>query len=97
MTTEQTQAQPETRPSEVRSDALLAKLRVYEDALQEIASKRVYDGWIDRIDQYKSGYADARRRDVKTAKDALANAPGEGRGIPRTLDPIVGSSSEGTE
>ena len=23
------------------------------------------------------------------------NAPGEGRGIPRTLDPIVGSSSEG--
>jgi len=26
-----------------------------------------------------------------------SNAPGEGRGIPRTLDPIVGSSSEGTE
>ena len=26
-----------------------------------------------------------------------ANASGEGRGIPRTLDPIVGSSSEGTE
>ena|GEM_PF-4902117 len=25
------------------------------------------------------------------------NATGEGRGIPRTLDPVVGSSSEGTE
>ena len=25
----------------------------------------------------------------------IANASGEGRGIPRTLDPIVGSSSEG--
>ena len=56
------------------SKALLAKLRVYEDALKEIASKRVYDGWIDRTDKYQSGYADARRRDVKTAKDALANA-----------------------
>jgi len=28
---------------------------------------------------------------------SVSNATGEGRGIPRTLDPIVGSSSEATE
>jgi len=34
----------------------------------------------------------------KALFDALTpNAPGEGRGTLRTLDPIVGSSSEGTE
>ena len=58
---------------EITSTALLAKLRVYKDALKEIGSKRLYDGWIDRADKYQSGYADARRRDVKTAKDALSN------------------------
>jgi hypothetical protein len=57
----------------IDSSALLAKLHIYEDALKEIARKRLYDGWIDRADRYQSGYADARRRDVKTAKDALAN------------------------
>lgn len=53
------------------------KLQVYEDALKEIASKRVYDGWCDQHDRYQMGYADARRRDVKTAKDALANDTNE--------------------
>ena len=32
-----------------------------------------------------------------TAEIEAGNAQGESRGIPRTLDPIVGSSSEGTE
>ena len=32
-----------------------------------------------------------------TVQRLAQNAPGEGRGIPRTLDPIVGSSSGGTE
>lgn len=40
--------------------------------------------------------AEQRERDAlkRWRKD---NAAGEGRCIPRTLDPIVGSSSEGTE
>lgn len=33
----------------------------------------------------------------RAAAPSPENAPGESRGIPRTLDPIVGSSSEGAE
>ena len=58
----------------ITSTDLLAKLQVYEDALKEIARKRLYDGWCDQHDRYQMGYADARRRDVKTAKGALANS-----------------------
>ena len=46
------------------------------NALKEIASKRVYDGWIDRGDKFQYGYATARKKDIATARAAIAKAKG---------------------
>ena len=100
MTTEQTQGQPETRPSEVRSDALLdACARALEATLRE----EICDSWHYSDHGDYAGFDDLPRdlKDAvtKAAKAVLcvaSNAEGPGYAAKRgNPDPLVGSLDSG--
>ena len=74
MTTEQAQAQPKTRPSEVRSDALLDLLRVTWSNWKNRHVARAYRTMQDAL-QNDCGYADAWQANI--AMPIFDNAGGK--------------------
>ena len=87
------------------ADSLAAAWPHIEPRTQD-AIKRELDDAFRRDDDYRANNSASRHnyplgmncdRDAWEGVRLAYNAPGDSRGIPRTLDPIVGSSSEGTE